>query len=252
MAKKKEGNDIICPVCGKQFYLPISKIREINYCSKKCRGNASKVQFCPKGHDTFITGRVKSGQCKICRYEYQKNNYEKNIIRIKTRHQKWRDTHKKDIKKYQEEHKKEKQVYNKQYLEENRERITKKNIEYRKERLKTDIYYRLAINLRARIKIAIRNKAKKGSAIRDLGCSIPFFKDYIEAKFYSNMTWKNYGKVWELDHILPLVSFNLNDREQFLNAVNYKNMQPLTIEDHKLKTIKDNLKWRSKHRVYRS
>lgn len=24
-------------------------------------------QFCVKGHDTFVTGRYESGQCKICK-----------------------------------------------------------------------------------------------------------------------------------------------------------------------------------------
>jgi hypothetical protein len=26
-----------------------------------------KVQFCPKGHDTFIVGRFSTGMCKVCK-----------------------------------------------------------------------------------------------------------------------------------------------------------------------------------------
>ena len=41
------------------------------------------------------------------------------------------------------------------------------------------------------------------------------------------MTWGNYGKFWEIDHILPLASFDLTDREQFLRSIHWTNLQPL-------------------------
>jgi len=50
----------------------------------------------------------------------------------------------------------------------------------------------------------------------------------------------NWGEVWELDHIKELHTFDLTDRDQFLKACNYMNLQPLTIEDHKKKTRGDN------------
>src|SRR5437588_7879678 len=43
---------------------------------------------------------------------------------------------------------------------------------------------------------------KAGSAVRDLGCSITEFRDYIAAKFTSGMSWDNHGE-WHLDHIRP-------------------------------------------------
>lgn len=40
-----------------------------------------RIQFCPKGHDTFLTGRGKSGGCKVCtraaHLRWRKNNPEK-------------------------------------------------------------------------------------------------------------------------------------------------------------------------------
>jgi hypothetical protein len=51
------------------------------------------------------------------------------------------------------------------------------------------------------------------------------------------MTWDNWGEVWELDHIEELHTFDLTDRDQFLEACHYTNMQPLTIPDHIKKTI---------------
>ena len=67
-------------------------------------------------------------------------------------------------------------------------------------------------------------------------------KPYIESKFYGDMTWDNWGTVWELDHIVALHLFDLTNRKQFLKAINYKNLQPLTKSDHLKKTLKERLK----------
>jgi hypothetical protein len=211
-----------------------------------------KVQFCPKGHDTFKCGRAKNGRCKTCMLIHSKENYLKNIEKIKERHRLWRETHQEEIKRYSEEHKEEKHQYNLDYYIKNKEDINKQVAKLHQLKMKTDINYRLRCNLRSRLSMAIRGSQKSGSAIKDLGCSIEFLKHYIAAKFYNGMAWNNWGPYWELDHIKPLISFNLSDREQFLMAAHYLNLQPLTIEDHKKKTVKDNLKWRNKKNANRS
>jgi hypothetical protein len=85
--------------------------------------------------------------------------------------------------------------------------------------------------LRSRLNAAIKNKCKSGSAVKDLGCSIADFIVYIESLFCGGMTWENWGE-WHLDHIQPLSKFNLEDREQFLQACNYKNIQPMWALDN--------------------
>lgn len=89
---------------------------------------------------------------------------------------------------------------------------------------------RIGTALRQRMNKALTNNSKAGSAVRDLGCSISEFRQYIESKFQPGMSWGNYGKGredWSLDHIVPLSRFDLTDREQFLRAAHYSNMQPL-------------------------
>ena len=76
------------------------------------------------------------------------------------------------------------------------------------------------------------SKEKSGSAVKDLGCSVEFLKKYLEDQFTKGMSWSNYGRIegircWEIDHIKALANFDLTDLEQFLMAVNYKNLQPL-------------------------
>ena len=109
----------------------------------------------------------------------------------------------------------------------------------------TEINYKLLCTLRKRISKLVRRNQKAGSAIADLMMSISNFKIYLEERFYPNpetgemMSWENYGKKWHIDHIIPLASFDLTNRQQFLQACHYINLQPLWVSDHKQKTVKD-------------
>ena len=125
---------------------------------------------------------------------------------------------------------------NKEWKVSNPEQVKKEGREYQLKRRKEDINYNLACKLRDRARSAAKNKGvrKNGSAVDDLGCTVDDFRKYLESKFYPNprtgemMSWQNYGKFgWHIDHIIPLVNFNLEDREQFLKACYYTNLQPL-------------------------
>ena len=119
-----------------------------------------------------------------------------------------------------------------------------------KERRKTDINYKLKVQIRNRINHALKNKGKrKISAVTSLGCSVDDLKKFLEKKFYINpvsgkpMTWADWGLgpgKWQIDHVKPLKNFNLDDRFQFLEACHYTNLQPLWFEDHVIKTNEEN------------
>lgn len=132
-------------------------------------------------------------------------------------------------------------AYMRDYCRRNREEISAKNREYRRNnqdrlrqinrqrnqrRYANDLIYRLQVNLRNRLNVAIRDGQKAGSAVRDLGCSIEEFKSHISGLFEPGMSWDNWGE-WHLDHIKPLASFDLTQRDQFLAACRYANLQPL-------------------------
>jgi hypothetical protein len=94
----------------------------------------------------------------------------------------------------------------------------------------SNLNYRIAHNLRSRLRLAIRNNHKSGSAVEDLGCSIEEFREYLSERFQPGMTWDNWGfgeGMWHIDHVTPLSHFDLTDREQFLAANHYTNMQPM-------------------------
>jgi hypothetical protein len=106
-------------------------------------------------------------------------------------------------------------------------------------RLHTNIQAHLAHNLRIRLRKAIQNNQKSGSAVRDLGCTVPELIQHLESQFQPGMSWTNYGfNGWHIDHIIPLDSFDLTDRPQFLQACHYTNLQPLWKADNLSKGIK--------------
>lgn len=81
--------------------------------------------------------------------------------------------------------------------------------------------------------MALKNQQKAGSAVDDLGCTIPELMAHLERRFLPGMTWANWSRHgWHIDHIKPLASFDLTDREQFLAACHYTNLQPLWAVDN--------------------
>ncbi len=177
--------------------------------------NLTGFRICTKCKEKFSlteeyfhkVNKVKSGlnsTCKICRRMQLEQYYRDNREEILERDRKYR--------------------------KDNKEKL----IELQKKRYNDDIQFRLSSVLRSRLRRAIKNGYRSGSAVKDLGISIIEFKRYLEFLFYSNsingesMTWENYGyRGWHIDHIIPLSIFDLTDRKQFLESCHYTNLQPL-------------------------
>lgn len=112
----------------------------------------------------------------------------------------------------------------------------------KREKRKTSLNIRLRDGLRRRLWAAIRSGARAGSAVNDLGCSIEDFRNYTEALWEPGMSWENWGKgpgTWQIDHIRPLVSFDLSKRGDLLQACHFLNLQPLWHEEHAKKSASD-------------
>jgi hypothetical protein len=126
--------------------------------------------------------------------------------------------------------------YETKYVNNNKKKVQARKTKYIKNRRNSDDNFKLAHALRRRINSAVKRNQKGGSAVEQLGCSIPFLKQYIESKFQRGMNWSNYSyHGWHIDHIIPLSSFNLSDPEQFKIACNYANLQPLWRKDNQSK-----------------
>lgn len=169
--------------------------------------------------------------CKICNGAKTKQWKQDNLEQYKKTYESWRSIHRP-----------RKKIVDANYRVNNIERIKKEKARYYqkhkqeinikvKTKLQTNPIYKLRHSLRTRLKDSLRRGTKSGSFVRDLGCSVHELKQYLESKFKSGMTWENHGD-WHIDHIKPLSSFDLTDRDQFLQACHYTNLQPLWAEEN--------------------
>ena len=198
--------------------------------------------------------------------EYGKEYYQKNKEKIKQRVRLYHENNKDKTKEYRERNKDRIKEYSREYSKkyrfgdkreellakkrkyhwDNREKILEKKKEYSKRpevkamrnkkskhNYDNDIQYKLTTLIRSRLRLAIKNKSKQGSAIKNLGCSVDEFKTYLENKFQEGMTWDNWSNDgWHLDHVKPLCHFNLEDPKQLAEACHYTNLQPLWSYDN--------------------
>lgn len=190
-------------------------------------------------------------KCLIRAKRYYNTNLEKVIVYKKLHTLKNKEYYKQYNKLRYQRNKEKILKAQKQYYLINKEYINTRNTEYRKthrhlinkslaRKKKTDLNYKLKCCLRSRIRLAVKRNSKAGSTVKDLGCSINDFKLYLESKFKDGMTWENWSRNgWHIDHILPLASFDLTKREDFLKACHYTNLQPLWAKENLDKRMVD-------------
>lgn len=120
-------------------------------------------------------------------------------------------------------------LYNRKWNSANRGKIAKRAAK----RYRNDINFRLANLLRSRLGHAVRDGRKAGSAVSDLGCTIPELKVHLETQFTEGMNWDNWAlDGWHIDHIVPLSSFDLTDPEQVKTACHFMNLQPMWAKEN--------------------
>ena len=155
----------------------------------------------------------------------------------------WRETHREQVKEsarlYRIKTKEKRKAYNKLWKAKHPEGVARRRKIYQKKRLKNDICFKLKFTLYNRLRMALKGNSKKGSAVKDLGCSVQELKIHLEKQFKEGMNWGNYGfRGWHIDHIIPMSFFDLTDQEQLLKAVHYTNLQPMWAKENWAKGMK--------------
>jgi len=215
-ASSKDKLSSYCKVCNRKFKAQwaienADRVKEAN------------LRWYEANQDIIKEKRIKeysSNGDKIRRNK--KQHYCSNKQRFRELHKKYYNSNIERIKDYR-----------RKYYEENKEYLKKLSANISKERIKRDLNFKLCVSLRSRLNNAIKKGQKNGSAIRDLGCTIEELKLHLESQFQPGMTWDNWSRDgWHIDHVVPLSSFDLTDREQFLKACHYTNLRPLWAKEN--------------------
>ncbi len=127
----------------------------------------------------------------------------------------------------------------KKYRKKNWKIILAKKNEYTKKQRQINFNFKLKSNCRTRLYQALKGKVKSARTMELIGCSIEELWNHLESKFKPFMRKENYGKLWQVDHIIPCASFDLSDPEQQKKCFHYTNLQPLWTLDNMRKGNKN-------------
>jgi hypothetical protein len=195
----------ICREC-KKSYIPEKRIR------KDEEIDGVKMKVCnkcdiPKQDDEFRKNRR---VCKDCEKEHGRN-YRRNTTKAKE----WATDNKDKMSKLSSD-----------WFQENKERICEK----RKERTRKDPEYSREMSYRASLSKCVRyQKTNVYLNIDGEG-----FQDWLEAHFEANsesgMSLRNYGRVWCLDHVIPMTYYREYPEEfSFEFLASWYNIAPVLI-----------------------
>jgi hypothetical protein len=185
---------------------------------------------------------------KICsRCEIKKNLSEFTIDRQK------KDGHRPDCKvcvkiiqkHYQQTHKEQINKTINKWKKKNIIKVRLSDKKSHKRRYHSNLLFKLENNLKNRMLYATGKSFSKIETIQILGCNFQELQQYIESKFKSGMTWKNYGcgfngkgmSEWVIDHIKPCIKFNLNNYKELKDCFHHSNIQPLWADENRHKYI---------------
>lgn len=190
----------------------------------------------------------KRPQCRTCKSEQDKKYklankekykekgkeyYENNSEKIKERAKQWyldnKEHHLATSKLWRQNNFQKWKDGKNRWHQANKQKMMEYINNYIKEKYRTDINYRIKTICAARIRQVVR---KDNSTFDMLGCSVDFFKLWIEYQFYDNLSWDNMGSLWHFDHVIPCASFNFENDEEIERCFNWRNLRPLVASEN--------------------
>lgn len=194
-----------------------------------------------------------SSRCLDCARECKRISALKHRDERLERQRKYREEHPEEYKAEKHaEYERNNETYKKNrkaYYEENKEWFIQMTNECRNRRYEKDPTKAIADKLRAKVRGALLGICCSKETEDMLGSSRQEFCDYMESLFEENMNWDNYGyKGWGTDHRKPLCKYDLTDPIQVYISFNFRNLQPMWVQENMNKyttwTDKDEHNWR--------
>jgi hypothetical protein len=211
-ARNKDGLDIACRACHKKKY---DDNRDKNLESQRKWREKN-----PEYQKEWVKDNERNK-------EYHKQYYQENRDAYLKRKQDWRKNNPELAAKAGQK-----------YRENNRDKSNAYHRQWKQKKRNEDEQYKLKENTSRRIRSELNdylNIGKTKTTTNYIGCTVAFLKTYIEGHFTSEMSWGNYGNVWEIDHIIPCKAWDVTDAFQSFCCWNYRNLRPLKVADNRAK-----------------
>jgi hypothetical protein len=94
-------------------------------------------------------------------------------------------------------------------------------------------------NEKKRLQIAMRRQYSLPSNGKEIGILLGIdkqgFINHVDRFLIDGMTVENFGKVWSLDHIVPVELFDLSNMDEKRLCYNYLNIMPMFNNDNRIK-----------------
>lgn len=165
-----------------------------------------QTKICSKCKETkqLTEFRVGRGECLDCERAFgRKYNQDHQDIR-----KKWQEENKEHFddlraKRYQRKKEEIRDKYNTRYNE--------------------DPCFHIHKLLQRRISASI---SKIKSTKKYVGTKYENIAKWLEFNFTDEMTWENHGTYWDIDHVIPICKWDLNNQEEIDICFNWKNLSP--------------------------
>ena len=238
--RENNKKEYICLTCGKTFESANYQL-EKPYCDECINANKFKHKCVQCGKE-FIDDKRYTQLCDICK---AKNRESKKVYYTKICPvcSKEFTTNKNNVVYCSDECKRTNDnIKAKEYRDNplTRPKYKEAGRKYRKNRLKTDIDYKLKETIRASILNYLKKYGKQNKSLHTLeylDYTMEDFRKHLESQFEPDMTWKNHGTLWHIDHIKPIASYKfVKDGEEDIEAVkqcwSLDNLRPLYKKDN--------------------
>jgi hypothetical protein len=188
---------------------------------RKKRINNTMSKTCYKCNKNCPLADFKYGKshCYDCQKEMSRNWKARNKVKVAEYNKVYKSDNKEEI-----------STYNHHYNKDNRETIQKRQTaNYYKYGYNENENYKIARNMRKRFRDLLQKNdvEKDTSALTILGCSLDTFKTWLSSCFEERMTFKNYGEVWHMDHVVPCALFDLTVEQERLKCFHWTNIKPM-------------------------
>lgn len=198
---------------------PKKKFGIHSQCKECC--NKRKRDFIEKNKEFVLARARKNHALNRDEINKRKRGFRNNNL------ERFRDYSRKYSKKYREENSEKLSINRKNYYIKNKPSIRSKINSYRKIKNQTDPEFKFLNLIRNRFKISLNGRPFTKDREKIIGCSMSDFVLHIKSQLTGDMTIENHGKLWHVDHIIPVNTLRGGNKDKFHLVFNYRNHKPL-------------------------